>query len=137
MVALFVIGGSVAAQAASSPAAVDGSGTLTVDGVVYPFTPTTCLITSDQFVVAGSGADGDERFWVAGSTTEIDLAIGTSTETAEPAEHQLWLVSDAAPSWRAADTVVTARTVMSDPRRNDATTLIGLLEFDCGPARPT
>ena len=136
-VALFVIGGSVAAQAASSSGATAASGMLTVDGTDYRFAPSTCLITGGQFVVAGSGIDGDEQFWVAASSAEIDLAVGTNSEVAEPSEDQMWLVSDETPSWTAAGNVVSAEASMSDPRRADAPASTGVLEFDCGTDGPT
>ncbi len=132
-----MIGGSFAAQATSSAGADQRTGTLTVDGHEYRFTPSTCLITSEDFVVAGSGVDDDEQFWVAASSTELDLAVGTGSETEKPAEDQLWLLSDEAPSWRAGGTVVTAVAPMSDHRRTGSTSVVGKLEFDCGAARPT
>ena len=136
-VVLFIAGGSVAAQAMSEPERVDGSGTLTVDGVVYHFTPTTCLITSDDFVAAGRGTDGDEQFWVSASSVSLDLAVGTESEIEEPAEDQLWLVSDDPVSWQVEGNTVTARASMSDRRIPESGAMPGSLELNCSEPRTT
>jgi hypothetical protein len=136
-VVMFVVGASFAAQAMSEPELVDGSGTLTVDDVAYRFTPTTCLITSDDFVAAGRGLDGDEQFWVSASSVGLDLAVGTESEIDEPAEDQLWLMSDEQVSWQADGNTVTATASMSDHRAPDSVAVEGSLELNCNDTRAT
>ncbi len=117
-----------------SPALIDGSGTLTVDGNVYEFTPTTCLISEEDFVAAGTGFDDGERFWVSASSVGLDLAVGTENEIEEPADDQLWLISeDEAIDWTATDETVTARASMIDSRSPQSTTVVGSLELHCDP----
>jgi hypothetical protein len=134
---MFIAGASYAAQAVSDTEQVDSSGTLTVDGIEYQFTPTTCLITSDEFVAAGHGVDGDDQFWVSASSVSLDLAVGTESEIEEPAEDQLWLMSDDPVSWQVDGSTVTARAPMSDHRLPESTTMMGALELNCDDAQTT
>ncbi|MGI9615593.1 MAG: hypothetical protein ACR2QO_21955 [Acidimicrobiales bacterium] len=134
---IFVLGASIAAQAVSDSAAAEGSGVLTVDGVDYRFTPTTCLITSDDFVAAGPGVDGDEQFWVSASSVSLDLAVGTESEIDKPSEDQLWLLSDDPIAWEADGNTVTAEASMSDHRLPESNEMAGALELSCADAPAT
>lgn len=115
-----------------APADPEGSGTLTVDGIVYIFTPTTCLISEKDFVAAGTGVEAGEQFWVSASNVRLDLAVGTESEIDEPAEDQLWLISDEIVDWNARGRTVTASAPMTDHRSPQSTTVLGSLELDCG-----
>ena len=115
----------------STEPVADGSGTLTVDGVVYQFTPTTCLISDEDFVAAGTGFDDGERFWVSASSKSLDLAVGTESEVEQPAGDQLWLISDQDIDWEATGDTVTAMAPMVDRRAPRSTTMLGSLELRC------
>ena len=116
----------------TTPELIDGSGTLTVDGIVYEFTPTTCVISDEDFVAAGTGFDDGERFWVSASSVGLDLAVGTESEIEEPAEDQLWLISeDEVIDWSAQDETVIAEANMTDQRSPQSTTVHGSLELHC------
>jgi len=110
---------------------VDGSGTLTVDGVVYRFTPTTCLISDEDFVATGTGFDDGEQFWVSASSVGLDLAVGTESEIDEPADDQLWLINNESVDWKATGNTVTAWAPMTDQRSPTSTTVVGALELRC------
>ena len=136
----FVVGGVIVAvgalalivgQMVSDAEVVTGAGTLTVGGVVYHFTPTTCLISDEDFVATGHGLDDGEQFWVSASSVGLDLAVGTESEIEEPADDQLWLISDDAPEWTADGNTVTARAPMADRRSPQSTTVVGSLELRC------
>ena len=116
------------------PQTVAGSGSLIVDGVTYDFTPTTCLISDEDFVAAGTGFDGPDRFWVSASSVGLDLSVGTENEVDEPAVDQLWLISEEVTDWQASGQTVTARAPMVDRRSPQSTTLVGSLHLRCEDA---
>lgn len=123
------------AQLGEERVLLDGSGTLTVDGIVYDFTPTTCQIGDDDFVAAGTGFRDDEQFWVSASSVGLDLAVGTQSEVEEPAADQLWLISEDGLVWeRTTGDTITAEVDMTDRRSAPSTTVHGSLELHCSAA---
>ena len=110
-----------------------GAGTLTVGGITYAFTPTTCFISDADFVAAGPGSDGSDRYWVSASSVSLDLTVGTENEIDEPDDDQLWLVSDDSVEWRATGQTVVASASMNDRRSPGTTAVVGSLELTCDP----
>ncbi len=123
----------VSLATASSPEPVPGAGTLTVGDHVYYFRPTSCVISDEDFAAAGTGIDDGQRFWVSASSIGLDLAVGTSSEIEQPADDQLWLVSDDRVDWEIHDDTVSATASMADRRVADATPVLGALELHCVP----
>ncbi|MEM7272743.1 MAG: hypothetical protein AAF547_06670 [Actinomycetota bacterium] len=107
------------------------SATLDVDGVAYRFTPSTCTITEDDFLAAGSGTVDGESFWLAVSSDGINLAVGPETESELPADDQLWLVSVEEIRWLASDGTVTASVGLRDERDLEAERLQSRLSLTC------
>ena len=122
-------------QLDDDPVLLDGSGTLTVDGIVYNFTPTTCQIGEDDFVAAGTGFRDNEQFWVSASSVGLDLAVGTQSEVEEPDADHLWLISEDCLVWeRTTGDTITAEVDMTDRRSAPSTTVHGSLELHCSAA---
>ena len=120
------------AERAETDAAVSsGSGILTVDGLSYPFTPTTCFISEEDFVAAGPGFVDTDQFWVSASSVSLDLAVGTEGELDQPTDDQVWLISNANVDWHATGRTVVAEAPMSDRRSPDSPTVVGTLELRC------
>lgn len=113
------------------PITAVGTGTLTVDGDVYAFTPTTCFISEQDFVAAGIGYRESEQFWVSASSASLDLTVGTKNEIDQPAHDQLWLASDQPVDWRASGQTIVANAEMSDHRTPGGATVTGRLELRC------
>lgn len=109
----------------------DEHGRLDVAGVSYEFTPSTCTITEDDFLAAGSGDIGGEPFWVSASADRVNLAIGPETEEDRPQDDQLWLISVEDVHWRSADQSVTATAIMRDERDTNAESVRGTLSIEC------
>lgn len=116
----------------ADPGKTNGAGTLVVGGEQYQFTPTTCFVSNEDFAVAGSGSDGTGGFWVTASSVSLDLAFGTETATDQPADDQLWLVSDEVNDWQANGQEITAEAPMTDRRDPDSPSFLGTLEVRCG-----
>jgi hypothetical protein len=114
-----------------APITAVGAGTLTIDDDVYPFTPTTCFITDQDFVAAGTGSSGSDQFWVSASSSGLNLTFGTENEIDHPPSDKLWLVSDDTIDWFATGRKVTAQTEMSDHRIPGFTPVTGHLELRC------
>lgn len=111
-----------------------GSGILVIDGTSYEFTSTACFISEDEFAAAGTGYDNGQRFWVSASSANLDLSVGTESAIDQPADDQLWLISDELIDWQSAGDTVVAHAPMSDRRATDAETVVGTLELHCDPA---
>ncbi len=89
---------------ANAPAASDdGRATLSVGDETYRFVPTTCTITDDTFVVAGTGMHDGRPFSVTAGQKMIELAIGVDNELATPAPEDAWLSSEEPPTWTGTD----------------------------------
>ncbi len=89
---------------ANAPAASDdGRATLSVGDATYRFVPTTCTITDDTFVVAGTGIHDGRPFSVTAGQKMIELAVGVDNELATPAPEDAWLSSEEPPTWRGID----------------------------------
>lgn len=130
LLAASVIGLS-GAGLASSP---EESGRLDVEGVSYRFAPSTCTITSDDFLAAGGGSIGGEPFWVSASADRVNLAIGPESEEERPADDQLWLMSVEDVRWRAADESITATAMMRDERDTNSEVVMATLTIECRSA---
>lgn len=111
-----------------------GSGTLVVDGNSYSFVPTTCFISDEEFVAAGTGYDRGQRFWVSASSVNLDLSVGTESAIDQPADDELWLISDELIDWQSTGQSVVARAPMSDRRLSDSQPIVGSLELHCDSA---
>ena len=109
----------------------NSSGTLTVAGETYSFTPTTCFVSEEDFVAAGPGYQGTTRYWVSASGVSLDLAFGTENEVDQPADSQVWLVSDELIDWDATNGGVVAKATMTDRRDPDSPTFLGTLSVRC------
>ncbi|MEM8923797.1 MAG: hypothetical protein AAGD35_09855 [Actinomycetota bacterium] len=111
-----------------------GSGTLVADDVTYEFAPTTCFISADEFVAAGTGQIDGDRFWVSASSENLDLSVGTESALDQPADDQLWLISTGTVDWTAAGDTVVARADMADRRLAESEAVLGELQLRCDPA---
>ena len=131
VVAALVLLRVVIDRADPDPALIGGAGTLTIGDTTYAFTPTACFISDEDFVAAGTGFDGDDRFWVSASSVSLDLAVGTKTEIDQPADDQLWLNANENVDWTATGQTVVARAPMADRRSPGSTTVMGSLELRC------
>ena len=110
---------------------VEGSGTLVIGDHTYAFTPTTCFISDEDFVAAGTGVFEAQQFWVTASAIGLDLTVGTENEIDQPADDQLWLVADDMVQWHATGQTIMARAEMTDRRTPEAQPVVGSLKLNC------
>lgn len=79
---------------APSSAVAQQQGTVTIDGLVYPFQPETCLITDDAFVASGPGRWGGEPFVASVSKMGgVHVAFGVRNDVDQPEPDALWWTS--------------------------------------------
>ena len=131
VIAIGVLASGIAGSALTSESAVARSGRLSVGGVTYRFAPTTCTITDEDFVAAGSGTIDDQTFWVSATADGVDLEVGPESEIEVPAEDQLWLRSVDEITWTASGGEIEASTLMRDERRNRSDSMPGALTVTC------
>lgn len=130
---LFGFGAIQFARASDEIATIEGSsGTLTIDGVDYDFAATTCLISEDDFVAAGTGFDGQNQFWVSASSGVLDLSVGTENDIDKPEDNQLWLVNQEPVDWHVSNETVMAKAPVSDQRSPNSDPTIASLRLRCG-----
>lgn len=127
--ALVIVGfGSGITSAARTNSA---SGALQVGPDSFTFTPTSCQVTNDDFVVAGPGSNGGDSYWVSASVAGIEVAFGTDSSIEEPIGGDVWLASATEISWTQTANTVTASAVMIDRNDPEEPTLDGRLRFAC------
>ena len=129
---LIVFGGARLAQAVI-PTSIEGvgSGTIVIGTQSYEFVPTDCFISDEGFVVAGTGHNGSDRFWVSASSADLDFSVGTERPTDLPTKDQQWLVSTSALEWTSDGHSIAASTVVTDKRRPGAAQHDSRLELIC------
>lgn len=108
-----------------------GTAMLSVDGVDYTFTPTSCFVSDEQFAAAGDGFIRGQRFWVSASNVNLDLSVGTENALDDPAEGLPWFMSVDDINWSTAGQAVTASATMLDRHGADPDPIVGSFELTC------
>ena len=111
--------------------ATESTGTLSVDGSDYVFSPTTCGITDDDFVVSGPGEQGEEEFVVSASSGSVELAFGIVSEIDTPASSEMWLANAQEIEWSRAGDTVEATLSMIDRNHADVAPVDAELSVIC------
>lgn len=111
-----------------------GQGSLRVDGTTYRFTTDNCVITENEFIATGTGANTGDPFRIAASISSVELAFGANDELSEPAPGQLWLQSDQPPVWTADGQEVTADVDLRNPANPQSMALPATLQLVCLPS---
>ncbi|MEM9893550.1 MAG: hypothetical protein AAF962_22070 [Actinomycetota bacterium] len=111
----------------------DTSGTamLSVDGVDYSFTPTSCFVSDEQFAAAGNGFVRGQRFWVSASNVNLDLSVGTEHALDDPDEGLPWFMSIDDIDWSTVGPTVSASASMIDRHTEETDPVPGLFELTC------
>ena len=118
--------------AQSDSSLAGGSASLEFSDDRYSFSPTTCVVSNDGFVVSGNGTHQSERFWLNASAADIQLAVGVESELDTPADDQLWLTSVGDIEWRrTADQGIEAEAQLLDSRDPDSAVVTGVFEVRC------
>ena len=109
----------------------ESTGTLTVEGSDYVFSPTTCGITADDFVVSGPGEQGEEAFVVSASSGSVELAFGIVSEIDTPASSEMWLANAQEIEWSRSGDTIEATLSMIDRNHTDVAPLDAMLSVTC------
>ena len=121
----------VASQLTAQPAPA-GTGILTIGSASHAFTATTCFVSDDDFIVAGTGLDdADDRFWLSASSANFDVAVGVEQAGDTPPTDKPWLASTDTIRWRHDGPDVSAATLLGDRRIASTTPIDGTIELRC------